>query len=800
LDLKATAAYYADTTNFNNVHFTCEVIVMMFLDPAKAPYQITKLAMATPFNDNKTITIYENTTLKVRYIGLYVQMYGRESDGDGPYYFAEYGGGQDRHMGGFAQYTMYLSADHIIQPLLTKERVTPYESRSYNDYTYHVMYSDENNHPPADALIQIDSFPPVDMKFVDFNYTTGNYRDGAFYEFTINGVKLGLGWHTYTFIFKDHDGYARRASIPFKGPFISDNIEPQIRITATETIEIMEDSGHHYVDLLEIFDDVDEDPMTFKILQDDNWVSTLESDLATFTVWANDTVRITPKENKHGEINIYLNATDDNKAWVKNPFELIVKIIDVNDPPQIKKFLGEWKIKEDSILTGLNLNDYFHDPIETEQVLTFDYEEEDHLMVSIEYGGEVIITPDDDWNGDVAIRFSASDGTDTIYNVMRLKVESVNDLPVFVNPHGFTINEGHWFEIDLEAYDPIEGEEVHIETNLSKEVNTKLLQKGRIAKVEQGGVVLGENLILEKDPTDDSITKFSFRPTNEMAGSLGGTFSGIYYVSFSAVDASGGTITYNVIMTIMNINNPPEPVIKRPENGTTFLINDFIHFFGESGDPDYLHGYDNTYLWSSSLDGELGRERHLSKVRLNTTGKHTITLEVGDGESTSRTTIQINVITEVTGDSDDGVVESFELLGLSSAESNILLLVIAIIILVILSFAAVVMAMHTKNRATKGAEKEPEARLLKLPTEVQDLLAPQKVICSHCKSIIAVVSKRRPLSVSCHECGKKSVVFHPGRAAFQQDFLLDEEEGEEPAELKGKPSEPDQKLLPPGGN
>jgi hypothetical protein len=55
---------------------------------------------------------------------------------------------------------------------------------------------------------------------------------------------------------------------------------------------------------------------------------------------------------------------------------------------------------------------------------------------------------------------------------------------------------------------------------------------------------------------------------------------------------------------------------------------------------------------------------------------------------------------------------------------------------------------------------EIKAEELKLPEEVQTLLAPQKVVCSHCSTVLSVVSKHRPLSVTCEQCGKKSVIYY----------------------------------------
>jgi hypothetical protein len=532
--------------------------------------------------------------------------------------------------------------------------------------------------------------------------------------------------------------------------------------------------------------------MEFRLQQGNSWVSSIETSIAAYSVRSNDTLRITPKANAYGLDNLYINATDSNGNWIVEPFNYKIEVTAVNDPPQIKKYLGEWKLNEDSKISGIDLNNYFHDPIEPEQTLEFGYEPVDNVEIVLDQlGANVIITPDENWNGEVGIRFSANDGYDTIYNVMRLNVIAVNDPPVFKNPKGFTTNESEWFHRDLVAYDPIEGDSVHIETNITEEVNSQLLRIKRIVTPTIGGVVLGDNLLLETDEKNSSIHHFSFKPSNEMAGGGESSFTGIYYVNFTAVDSGGARVTHNVIMTIMNVNQAPEPKINRPLNESVFYTNDLVYFFGDAGDPDVIHGGHNFYTWSSNLDGELGKLKYVGPIQLKTPGIHTITLEVGDGEQVGRETILLTVrepinITDSSGDT----AEDTNTLGLTSTETNLYLMIIALVILVVLSIIAIVLSGMSKRKATKNLKTELAPDQLRLPEEVQKLLAPQKAICGHCGSVLQVVSKHRPLSVMCQECGNKSVIFHPGNAVL--------EAGAEERTQVPLPAEEPQPMLPPG--
>jgi hypothetical protein len=478
---------------------------------------------------------------------------------------------------------------------------------------------------------------------------------------------------------------------------------------------------------------------------------------------SNDTLRITPEANAYGSDVLYLNATDSNGNWLVEPFRFDVVIEPINDPPRIKKYLGLWEITEDSKLREIDLNDFFFDPIEPEQELEFGYEEAENVDVHIQsFGTKTTIVPHENWFGELSIRFFAFDGVDTVYNVMRLNVKPVNDPPVFQNPKGFTVNEGSWFYREMVAFDPVEGDEVRIETNLTDEVNYQLIRAGRISTPSQGGVVPGENLKFEKDRSNSSVHIFSFYPTNEMAGDVLGQFTGIYFINFTAVDSGGARVTRSVIMTILNVNQAPIPLINRPLNDSIFDESDLIYFFGDAGDPDVIHGMHNFYLWSSNIDGDLGKTKYLGPVSLSR-GLHTITLEVGDGESVGRALVQVKVGREYipppppppppvnTLENDDHTTFSL------TYESK---LAIAISIMLVLSVIAFGFTIRSRAIVSKRSKIRIIPETLKLPNEVQKILSPQKALCSHCGSTIQVISKVRPIGVKCPECEKRSAVIN----------------------------------------
>ena len=104
------------------------------------------------------------------------------------------------------------------------------------------------------------------------------------------------------------------------------------------------------------------------------------------------------------------------------------------------------------------------------------------------------------------------------------------------------------------------------------------------------------------------------------------------------------TIQNNAISINPIINNAPTSNIIKPENQSSFIVNDNILFEGLGNDTEDGLLESNSLIWSSSIDGEIGYGKTLTKNNLST-GTHIITLTAHDSneaEGISTITIYIS--------------------------------------------------------------------------------------------------------------------------------------------------------------
>jgi len=114
-----------------------------------------------------------------------------------------------------------------------------------------------------------------------------------------------------------------------------------------------------------------------------------------------------------------------------------------------------------------------------------------------------------------------------------------------------------------------------------------------------------------------------------------------YYVVTSINNFGEGVESLEINATI---NNAPTPTITKPENQSSFTVNDNILFEGLGYDTEDGLLESNSLIWSSSIDGEIGYGKTLTKNNLST-GTHIITLTAHDSneaEGISTITIYIS--------------------------------------------------------------------------------------------------------------------------------------------------------------
>jgi hypothetical protein len=115
---------------------------------------------------------------------------------------------------------------------------------------------------------------------------------------------------------------------------------------------------------------------------------------------------------------------------------------------------------------------------------------------------------------------------------------------------------------------------------------------------------------------------------------------GVHYVNITAVDLSGANATFQMTITVRNVNDAPANVsIQAPQNGTKYTQGANITFRGTASDVDMDK---LTYTWYS--DGQLlGTGQNLSTKTLKV-GTRKIILKVSDGNlETSSAPITVTI-------------------------------------------------------------------------------------------------------------------------------------------------------------
>jgi hypothetical protein len=237
------------------------------------------------------------------------------------------------------------------------------------------------------------------------------------------------------------------------------NRAPEI-VSGQINFEMNEDAPPQYINLDRksytdgIFNDQDvNDILSFYVWTGTRWGGhvdggTFETANLTAVIRDNGTLEVTPKPNKHGTDEIRLNATDDASTPASVEHKITIKIISINDPPQIND-TTKWNYKEpqptvtkDSITCSedfwLNFTVTAWDPIEPGDTSSIRYnsnssDEYAEFFEIDEITGKVSILPENEHVGIYYLKLIVTDDG-TVNNKAEypftLEVENNNDKPL----------------------------------------------------------------------------------------------------------------------------------------------------------------------------------------------------------------------------------------------------------------------------------------------------------------------------------------------------------------------------------
>ncbi|NUQ80667.1 MAG: tandem-95 repeat protein [Bacteroidetes bacterium] len=306
-----------------------------------------------------------------------------------------------------------------------------------------------------------------------------------------------------------------------------------------------------------------------------------DGDLLTYAVTSLNLTRLTvslntnqitgtAQPNQNGTVSVVVRATDPSLVSVTDTF--LVTIRPVNDPPVVSSPVTDKVINEDSMnqLVVPSVSAVFSD-IDGPQ-LSYIVQSLTPGLSAILSANTVLVTPDQNVNGDFLVTLSASDGQYTVIDTFKVVVTPVNDKPVRQNPlSDIRISEG----------------DQSILAGLPEGVFS-----------DPDGDILSYQVI-SADPGKLTATLSDNSLFVSTVGEANGSVSVVVYAS----DPSFETATDTFVVTIDPVNDPPflqNPIGDKTiaeDSGTQMLLTDVSLFFDDSDSPNL------TYEASSLKEG-----------------------------------------------------------------------------------------------------------------------------------------------------------------------------------------------------
>jgi hypothetical protein len=357
----------------------------------------------------------------------------------------------------------------------------------------------------------------------------------------------------------------------------------------------------------------------------------------------------------------------------------------INSPPLIDNPVNSVVIKEDEINDrAVNLDWLFMDPDNDE--LYYTCTGKSNIVIKIEQTtGIVTFEPMDDWFGQETLVFTASDDkSEASHNIVAI-VEPQNDAPelkkagtVEVKPSDktleFNVYENAWINLTLIAEDA-DSDTLSFSTNRTDFIGIDDITKMTI-----------ENNV------------FRFHPDNDNVG--------IVPVNLSISDFNGSVSYYDLIINVINRNNPPSVSIVYPLSNMHFTSGKSIEFRSNYNDPDLsVKGTDEilTFIWESSeVYQPLGRGENLSTLVIKDlkVGGHEIKLTVKDKTGASHSDKIVIYIDKAEGS---------DMWDLSNSSSAIGLALLIIVIVIIIIMVLIIVIRKRRLKKALAYTPQPEA-------------------------------------------------------------------------------------------
>ncbi|MDD4156885.1 MAG: Ig-like domain-containing protein, partial [Candidatus Cloacimonetes bacterium] len=427
-----------------------------------------------------------------------------------------------------------------------------------------------------------------------------------------------------------------------------------------EDITFIEDTIFTGLDLNTVFDDVDipyGDVLTFSSSTHENLDITIENGIVTMT----------PAQDWFGQHTVTFTATDDSLASIST--DALVTVLNVNDAPVIElpaSFTGY-----EDIPLAIDFAPFISDNDNALEELTLSAVSGDNIVVSIE-GHTVTFTPAQDWSGTEEIIFTVDDGVDrTSVRLPRYarndrEVNARNDNGRFFanaqNDNGLNArNEGDRLLRSARNDSGLSARNDRQRVSSSASVSITFLPINDAPYVanpieditfDEDTIFTGLDLNNVFDDVDipygDVLTFSSSEHENLTITIENGIVTmtpalnwfGQHTVTFAATDDSLASVSTDVLVTVLPVNDAPEIVSVLPDSTQMEIFeNTIIEFSVVATDVD------NEELFYSWFINEIQAESDSSSFvyHFPENGEFEIKIVVSDGELTAEHIWEITV-------------------------------------------------------------------------------------------------------------------------------------------------------------
>lgn len=133
-----------------------------------------------------------------------------------------------------------------------------------------------------------------------------------------------------------------------------------------------------------------------------------------------------PTNAEIGKYWVNVTVSDGKGGIACSNFTLTVT--NVNDRPQIKQHPADRFFDEDTVDTQIRLNEWFFDA-DKGDILSFRYEMNSNITVTILPNGTVVLQPKTNWSGTESLTFFANDKISEVSDIVNVTVRPMNDAP-----------------------------------------------------------------------------------------------------------------------------------------------------------------------------------------------------------------------------------------------------------------------------------------------------------------------------------------------------------------------------------